>query len=127
MGAVDVVALAAVVAVALIAAAAVVAIVVSVAVSSQVAANPENRHAVCTGFYNTLCTSSAFRIGMAVVSRRYMRVGGRGGAPPLFYMRYQAIAMFLQDPGCTIVDRNERLATLAFVILSIHKYLNLCS
>ena len=76
----------------------------------------EDRYAVCVNFYSITCT-----IGMAVVSRRCvqgnMRPGGEPGGGGLFGMRYERIAAFLADPGfTTIVDRNERLATLAFVI-----------
>ena len=46
------------------------------------------------------------------------RGGGRG---PLFSMRYPGNPRFWDRPGGTTnVDRNERLATLAFVMIQTH-------
>ena len=45
----------------------------------------------------------------------------RGGRGPLFSMRYPGNPRFWDRPGGTTnVDRNERLATLAFVMIQTH-------
>ena len=69
-------------------------------------------------FYSRSYARNAFRIGIAVVSRRCVQGNMRPRGAVLYEISRNCHVLI--DPGCTtIVDRNERLTTLAFVSSSV--------